>query len=475
MPRLAPVPHRHYLFAHEQASLRSLRSAVKTTAGLTSEPTKSKSELQSSIGRRFHDVIPGGAHTYAKGDDQFPAEAPAAIVRGEGCRVWDVEGNVYVEYGAGLRAVTLGHSYPRVTRAAAEALGKGTNYTRPSLVELECAEQLTGLIAAADMVKFTKDGSTATTAGVKLARAHTGRDLVALCADHPFFSYDDWFFTTTVMTSGIPRGVAELSLAFRYNDLAGLEQLFAAHPGEIACVILEPERSEPPRGDFLRRVADLCRREGAVFILDEMITGFRWHIGGAQAVYAVEPDLSTFGKGIANGFSVSALMGRRELMELGGIETERERVFLLSTTHGAETHALAAAMATMDVYVEEDVVGALHEAGRRLRTGVESAASAAGVSDHVKVIGRDCNLVYETRDAQGTPSQPYRTLFMQELIRRGVLAPSFVVSYSHDERTIDATIEIVAEALEIYRRALEDGAERYLSGASVKPVYRRFN
>ena len=430
---------------------------------------------RASLRERLHAAIPGGSHTYAKGDDQFPAEAPAAIVRGEGCRVWDAEGKVYVEYGAGLRAVTLGHAFPRVNRAVAAALNGGANFTRPSVAELECAEMLIDLIAAADMAKFTKDGSTATTAAVKLARAYTGRDLVAVCADHPFFSYDDWFLVTTPLDAGVPSGVAELSLTFRYNELHSLEELFAEHPGRIACVMLEPERADPPRDGFLKAVEELCRREGAMLIFDEMITGFRWDIGGAQAAYGVTPDLSTFGKGMANGFSVSALVGRRELMELGGLQHEQERVFLLSTTHGAETHALAAAMATMLTYQEEDVIGALHDAGRRLREGVESAAEAAGVSDFFRTVGRDCNLVYETRDAEGVPSQAYRTLFLQELVRRGVLAPSFVVGYSHDDATIDATVEIVAEALTVYRRALDDGVDRYLAGPPVKPVYRRFN
>jgi glutamate-1-semialdehyde 2,1-aminomutase len=325
------------------------------------------------------------------------------------------------------------------------------------------------------MVKFTKDGSTATTAAVKLARAYTGRDLVAICADHPFFSYDDWFFATTSIDAGIPQGVAELSLTFRYNDIESLEHLFAEHPGQIAAVILEPERTDPPRDDYLQKVEQLCRREGTVFVLDEMITGFRWHLGGAQAVYGVTPDLSTFGKGLANGFSVSALVGKRELMELGGLRHDRERVFLLSTTHGAETHSLAAATATMDVYEGEDVIGALHDAGRRLRTGVEAAAKDSGVEDFVRVLGRDCNLVYETRDSEGSPSQAYRTLFLQELLRGGVLAPSFVVNYSHDEGAIDETIDAVAGALVVYRQALENGVEPYLKGPSVKPVYRRFN
>jgi glutamate-1-semialdehyde 2,1-aminomutase len=189
----------------------------------------------------------------------------------------------------------------------------------------------------------------------------------------------------------------------------------------------------------------------------------------------VTPDLSTFGKGLANGFAVSALVGRRELMELGGLDHDRERVFLLSTTHGAETHGLAAAMATMSTYRDEDVVDRLHEAGRRLREGCEAAARAVGVSEQLRIVGRDCNLVFETRDPSGTPSQEYRTLFMQELVRRGILAPSLVVNYSHDDASIEATVEAVGESLDVYRRALEDGVERHLDGPSVKPVYRRFN
>jgi glutamate-1-semialdehyde 2,1-aminomutase len=430
---------------------------------------------QAEIRERLHAAIPGGAHTYAKGDDQYPANAPTAIVRGEGCRVWDVDGNEFIEYGAGLRAITLGHAYPRVVDAVAAELTNGTNFVRPSVLELECAEQLTGMIAAADMAKFTKDGSSATTAALKLARAFTGRDKVALCADHPFFSYDDWFFATTPMSAGIPQGVAELSVTFRYNDVASVEDLFAEHPGEIAAVILEPEKNDPPRDRFLHRLRELCDREGAVLVFDEMITGFRWHNGGAQAEYDVAPDLSTFGKGLANGFAVSALVGKRELMELGGLRHDRERVFLLSTTHGAETHSLAAAMATMSSYEEEDVVVRLHEAGRRLREGCDAVARDTGVDSHFRILGRDCNLVYETRDAEGNPSSTYRTLFLQELVRRGVLAPSFVVTYSHDDATIDSTIEAVAESLVVYRRALEDGVDRHLSGPAVKTVYRKFN
>ncbi|GIU94449.1 MAG: glutamate-1-semialdehyde 2,1-aminomutase [Gaiellaceae bacterium] len=455
------------------------RPEVRAPAGLAlhSSRATAESDHRSSayLRERLHALIPGGAHTYAKGDDQFPAEAPVAIARGEGCRVWDVSGREFVEYGSGLRAVTLGHAFPPVIKAVETALARGSNFTRPSITELECAERLLELVPSAEMVKFTKDGSTATTAAVRLARAYTGRDLVALCNDHPFFSYDDWAMVTTPMDAGIPNAVRELSVTFRYNDLASLETIFANHAGEVACVVLEPERTDPPADGFLRRVEDLCRREGAVLILDETITGFRWHLGGAQTLYGVSPDLSIFGKGLANGFSVSALVGRRELMELGGLRHHKERVFLLSTTHGAETHALAAAIATMDAYVEHDVIDVLHDAGRRLREGIEEAARATGVADFVRVLGRDSNLVYETRSADGLPSQEFRTLLMQELVRRGILAPSLVVSYSHDDETLSWTVEQFSEALEVYNRALQDGFERYLVGSPVKPVYRRFN
>jgi glutamate-1-semialdehyde 2,1-aminomutase len=433
------------------------------------------SRTQEDLRWRLHTVIPGGAHTYAKGDDQYPANAPVAIARGRGCRVWDVDGNEFIEYGSGVRAVTLGHAFPPVVEAVTAALKDGTNYVRPSLVELDCAEQLSELVPSAEMVKFTKDGSTATTAAVKLARAYTGRDFVAICEDHPFFSYDDWFMATTEMNAGIPPGVADHTKAFRYNDISSLLHLFGEHAGEVAAVVLEPEKSEPPRDGFLQEVERVCRHEGAVLILDETITGFRWSTGGAQAMYGIAPDLSIFGKGLANGFALSALVGRREIMELGGLHHDRERVFLLSTTHGAESHALAAAIATMSTYDEEDVVGHLHAAGCRLREGCERVARDAGVDRSFRVVGRDCNLVYETRDAEGIPSQQFRTLFLQELIRRGVLAPSLVVNYSHDDRSVDRTVDAVAEALDVYRLALEEGIDKHLDGPSVKPVYRRFN
>ncbi|MCI0611672.1 glutamate-1-semialdehyde 2,1-aminomutase, partial [bacterium] len=292
--------------------------------------------------QRSHKLIPGGAHTYAKGDDQYPEQAPAFIARGKGSHVWDVDGNEFIEYGMGLRAVTLGHAYPSVVEAATRELQNGSNFTRPSSLELECAEQFLSLIENAEMVKFSKNGSDATSAAVRVSRAHTGRHMVAICAEHPFFSIDDWFIGTTEMNSGIPEAIRKLTVKFHYNDIDSLIELFYKYENQIACVILEPATWMEPENGFLENVQTVCRKNNAVLIFDEMITGFRWDNGGAQKVYGIVPDLSTFGKGIANGFSLSALAGKKELMDLGGILHERERVFLLSTTHGAETHSLAA-------------------------------------------------------------------------------------------------------------------------------------
>lgn len=438
-------------------------------------PTISDFTKSRELRARVHDLIPGGCHTYAKGDDQYPELAPAFIVRGQGCHVWDVDDNEYIEYGMGCRAVTLGHAYPPVVKAAQEAMLRGANFTRPALVEFECAEKLLSMIEGAEMVKFAKDGSSATTAALKLARAHTGRDYVAYCSDHPFFATNDWFIGTTPVDAGIPQAFKDLTLTFRYNDVDSVRELFDGYPNQIAALILEPAKYEDPEDDYLHKVRDLCHANGAVFILDEMITGFRWHNGGAQKYYNITPDLSAFGKALGNGFSVSALAGKRELMELGGLFHDKERVFLLSTTHGAETHALAAAIAVMDVYQNEPVIERINEQGEKLQTGANQVIERHGLSDYVQVLGRPCNLVFATCDQQKRRSQAFRALFMQEIIKRGVLGPSFVISYSHTDEDVEKTVQAVDGAMRLYGRALEDGVEDYLVGRPTNVVYRRYN
>ena len=422
---------------------------------------------------RLHTMVPGGAHTYARGDDQYPEGMGPIIERGLGARVWDADGNEFVEYGMGLRAVTLGHAYGPVVDAVRDVLSRGVSFTRPSILEVEAAEDFLAVVPGADMVKFTKNGSDATTAALKLARAATGRDMVAV-ASQPFFSTDDWFIGSTAMNAGVPGDVRAGTVRFSYNDLDSLRALFAIHPGRIAAVFLEAATGTTnPAPGFLEGLRELCTVEGAVLVFDEMITGFRWATGGAQEVYGVVPDLSTWGKAMGNGFALAALAGKRELMQLGGLDTDAERVFLLSTTSGPETVGLTAFRAVVDAYRTTDPVAAMRRAGERLAAEANRVIDEAGMGDHLQVLGHPNCLVFVTRDASGTPSQEYRTLFLSELLKGGVLGQSLVVSAAHSDADIDHTIQAVADALPAYAKAVELGtASGLFDGRPVAPALR---
>jgi glutamate-1-semialdehyde 2,1-aminomutase len=442
----------------------------------TVQVTDSRFARSAAAQDRLHDLVPGGAHTYARGPDQYPEGLAPVLVRGYGARVEDLDGNTYVEYGMGLRAVTLGHGYEPVTSAVSRAILGGVSFSRPTELELRAAERFVTQVPGADMVKFTKNGSDATTAAVKLARAATGRKRVAICRSQPFFSCDDWFMGTTPMNAGTLEEEHRLTVGFDYNDLDSVRALLATYPGEIACLILEAATgmAEPAPG-FLEGLRELADQDGFVLVFDEMITGMRWSAGGAQAVYGVTPDLSTWGKALGNGFPISALAGRRDLMELGGLRTERPRVFLLSTTHGPETAGLAAYLAVQEAYDERDVVGQMERQGRKLADAVNAEIAAMGLEQYVQVTGRPSCLVFLTRDAEGRPSQSFRTLFLQELIRRGVLGQSFVISAAHSDADLDCTVEAARRALAVYARAIEAGTvDGLLRGRPVAPALREF-
>ena len=446
---------------------------------------------------RLSRVIPGGAHTYSRGADQYPSNAPQILERGEGAYVWDPEGERYLDYGMALRAVTLGYADPRVNAAAIREIGLGNNLTRASLTELNAAELLVDLIPGADMVKFAKNGSNATTAAAKIARAYTGRRYVCIPRQHPFFSFDDWFIGTTLMQRGIPGGHVQSTLLFDYGNIGSLKALFDAHPGQIAAVMLEPATTQTPCApgcthvlsyenpciacidtgkNFLHQVQTLCRTEGTLFILDEMITGFRWHIQGAQTYFGVEPDISTFGKGMANGFSVAAVAGRREVMEVGGIDKQgAERTFLLSTTHGGEMCGLGAFVETVEIYREKDVCRHLWNYGARLRDGLTAIAKEFGVDQYFVMDGPAICLNYVTKDAERLLSTKFRTLFSQEMIKAKVLMPWVAISFAHGDRELDMTLTAARSALKVYAAALESGVENFLIGPEIKPVFRKHN
>lgn len=433
--------------------------------------TKSK-EFSSAI----HDLIPGGAHTYSKGDDQFPKNAPAAITHGKGARVWDLDENEYIDCSMGLTSVCIGHGYEPVAQAVAEAAYKGSNFQRPALIELEAAKLFLETTQSGDMVKFAKNGSTVTTAAVKLARAYTGRNRVAIAREHNFFSYDDWFIVTTPCDTGIPSQTRSMTAAFSYNDFASVEALLANNDHDIACFILEPVKFDPPKDDFLQKVAALCKERGVLLILDEMISGFKWSLKGAHNFLGVEPDMATWGKGIANGFSACALTGRADIMELGGIRNEgRDKLFLISTTHGAETTGLAAMNATIQAFQQHDMIASNWQRGAALKERLQQIINTRGLQNALQLVGYPCLFALVCRNAEGNTDDFFRTLMLQEMIARGVLFQGlFYTTWSHQQAEMDHMAMAFDEACSVYRKAIDAGTTKtLLVGPPAKPVFRK--
>lgn len=461
------------------------------------EKAKEEQASGEQYSKRLNAVIPGGAHTYSRGDDQYPSNAPKILERGKGAYTWTPTGQRFLDYGMALRAVNIGYAEPEINAAAIRQIEKGNNLTRASMIELEAAELLVSLIDSVDMVKFTKNGSTATSAAVKLARAYTGRDLIARCAQHPFFSYDDWFIGNTPITKGIPENIIKQTKSFNYNDINSLIRLTEESPEQFACVILEPAASDCPsrhdgdgtccqkaicdrypqgQDNFLKQVQAVCKKHGIVFILDEMITGFRYSLKGAQHLYGVTPDLSTFGKAMANGFSVAAVAGKREIMELGSIDKiGAERLFLLSTTHGAEMSGLGAFVETVRFIERNNVISHLWNFGAKLVALMNECTKITGIENNFKMVGSAVSPSYMLYDNDKNISLSLRTLFAQEMIKSNVLMPWIAICYRHGDEELKATREALLKSMAVIRLALDNGVEKYLVGDVMKPVFRKFN
>jgi glutamate-1-semialdehyde 2,1-aminomutase len=424
---------------------------------------------------KIHDLIPGGAHTYSKGDDQFPILSPAAITHGKGSKVWDPDGNEYIECLGGLASISLGHAYEPVIERVRQELLKGNNFSRPSVIEMEIAERFLANVPGHDMIKFAKNGSVVTTAAVKLARAYTGRKLVARPIDHPFYSYDDWFIGSTDVKSGIPEDISNLTVLFRSDDMNSLQELFDRYPGQIACVISEPEKFNLLEPDFLSQAIALAHSQGTLWIMDEMITGYKTAYPGSMSKYGVVPDMTTWGKGIANGFSFCCMTGKKEVMELGGIRrTGDHKLFLVSTTHGGETCSIAAAIATMDEFEKHDVIGHNQRMGQKFIDGSRSIIASHGLSHSIKNLQFNWHASLGYFDQEGNNSFGLRTLFHQELIKRGVLFQGiFCPHFSHTEDDVEHILSAIDDSCSTYKKALEEGFEKFLIGEPIKPVFRK--
>lgn len=431
--------------------------------------------------KRIHQLIPGGAHTYSKGDDQFPKLAPAAISHGKDAWVWDIDGNKFLDCSMGLTSVTLGHAFDPVLNRVKEELDKGVNFQRPSYIEMDMAEEFLSIVPQHNMIKFAKNGSIVTTSAVKLARAFTGRKLIAFPGDHPFYSYDDWFIGKTACNLGVPDEISALSVTFKSGDINSLQQLFEKYPDQIACIITEPEKNFDRESGidpetYLKSAIDLTHKNGALFILDEMITGFKIDMPGAINKYNLEPDMATWGKSTANGFSFCALTGKKEVMQLGGIDRPgKEKLFLTSTTHGGETHAIAAGLATIKFYKENNVINKNNHVGKKIIQESNQLIKKTDLENAIIVSNTTWMPAFTFKNAEGSVDAGMRTLFMQEMIRNGVLFQGvFVPCYTHNDMELSFFLNAFEKACNVYKTALKDGYQKYLLGEPAKPVFRKY-
>ncbi len=416
--------------------------------------------------RKAEALIPSCTQTFSKGYNQFvQGVAPIFLEEGTGCRVKDVDGNEYVDYILGLGPVILGYGYPRVNQAVERQLKKGVSYSLPHPLEVEVAELIVDMVPCAEMVRFGKNGSDVTAGAIRIARAHTGREHVACCGYH---GWQDWYIGSTTRNLGVPASTQALIHHFNYNDPASLEKLFAEHPGRIAAVILEPIGAIPPAEGFLGKVKDIARRNGALLVFDEVITGFRLAPGGAQEYFGVTPDLACFGKALANGFPLAAIAGPRDLMAL------MDRIFF-SFTFGGEALSLCAAKATLEEMREKNVIGHLREQGGRLADGFKILSAHYGLSDRLFLQGLPARTVASFKDPSGADSLIVKSLFQQECLKRGVLQLGFHnICFSHGPEDIDYTLRVYRAAMEVVAAAMRDGdIGKFLEGEAVQPVFRK--
>jgi glutamate-1-semialdehyde 2,1-aminomutase/spore coat polysaccharide biosynthesis protein SpsF len=414
---------------------------------------------------RSKKVIPGCAQTFSKGYTQYvQGVGPLFLERGAGCRVWDVDGNQYIDYVQGLLPNILGYAHEEVNRAAAAQLSQGHSFSLPHPLEVELAERLTRLIPCAEMVRFGKNGSDATSGAVRAARAFTKRDRVACSGYH---GWQDWYIGTTTRNAGVPKAVRELTHPFAYNDLTSLEKVLTAHPGEFAAVIMEPVNFVEPLPGFLEGVKELAQKHGAVLIFDEICSGFHFGLGGAQKIFNVTPDLACFGKAMGNGFPIACVVGRAEIMRTF------DEIFY-SFTFAGEVASMAAAMKVLDILENTGALKQIEAGGRTLQEGLKCLAKEAGLAGRVDTVGRPQWSLLKFRNADGTDSAVMKNLFQQEAIKRGILLlATHNMTAAHDAGAIEQTLAAYAEVLKTLAGWLSDpDPARFLEGAMAQPVFK---
>lgn len=414
---------------------------------------------------RSQNVVPGSAQTFSKGYTQYvQGVAPIFLARGKGCRAWDVDGNEYIDWVQGLLPNILGYAHDGVNEAVMTQLTQGYSFTLPHPLEVELAERLTRLIPCAEMVRFGKNGSDATSGAIRAARAFTGRERVACCGYH---GWQDWYIGSTTRNLGVPQAVRDLTHPFPYNDLGALEGLLAQHPGEFAAVIMEPVNFVEPLPGYLAGVKALAHNHGALLIFDEICTGFHLGLGGAQKIFDVTPDLACFGKAMGNGFPISCVVGKADIMQ---IFTE----IFYSFTFAGEVGAMAAAMKVLDILEHTNVLQEMRSHGKRLQDGFRALVKEAGLETRFQCVGYPVWSLIKFFDEQGQDSFLLKTLFQQEVVKRGILIlATHNLTAAHDVEAVEKTMEVYAAVLKTLAGWLSDKDScKYLQGPVIEPIFR---
>ena len=411
---------------------------------------------------RIKPIIPSATQTLAKGPTQYVnGVAPKFLEKGKGSHVWDVDGNEYLDFNMAIGPLSLGYSYKKVDDAIIDQLKKGITFSLVHPLEVEVAELIRDIIPNAESVKFSKTGADVTSAAIRLARAYSGKEKILCCGYH---GWHDWYVSVTARNKGIPEDVQKLTHTFNYNDI---DSLINSIDDDVAAVILEPVVFEEPKNNFLHKVAEICKKNNIVLIFDEMWTGFRMSLGGAQEYFDIEPDLATFSKAVANGMPLSILTGKKEIMELCDSE-----VFFY-TTFGGEALSLAAAKATIEEIRDKNVTAYLKDQGKFLKDGYNRIAQKLGL-DYTEAVGYDFRSLIKFNPKAGDPLLQ-KSLVQQEMIKRGILWSGFHnMSFSHSDDDIDYTLLVYHEVLPILKEAVESNSLReMLKGEPVQPVFRK--
>jgi glutamate-1-semialdehyde aminotransferase len=390
--------------------------------------------------------IPLASQTFSKSLTQYPrGVSPFFIEKGKGARVWDVDGNEYVDFVNALAAVTLGYCDKDIDGAVQEQMKSGVTFSLPHKLEMEVAEKLIEIIPCAEKVRFAKNGTDATSAAIRIARAYTGKEHIAVCGYH---GWQDWYIGSTTRDLGVPQSVKELTHKFEYNNIQSLEKIFQEQ--ELACVIMEPMNIEYPKDGFLKGVKELAHKNNALFILDETVTGFRYSLGGAQELFDVMPDLATFGKGMTNGYPLSAVVGSSEVMQ------KVEDIFF-SGTFGGETLSLAAASSIIDKYKKKQVIEHFSEVGTYLLEQLNQLIDNKGLSAIFWTSGHPSWSFLHIKEQEKYNTFEIKTFFLQEMFKRGILTlGSHNISFSHTKEIVDQLLDVYAEVLPMVKENIKN-------------------